>query len=69
MSALELHIKSAVGFAGKVPGGLKYTRDGDFVVYPLGSFIVLKNLQVRFLTAFHRFIALLTNPNPNPNYK
>lgn len=29
---------------GKITGGLHYTPDGKYVVYPLGSFLVLKNL-------------------------
>ncbi len=29
---------------GKIAGGLNYTPCGRYVVYPLGSFIVLKNL-------------------------
>lgn len=62
MSAMELKIKSVIGFngwrfsshklsnltflvlIGKVTGGLHYTPDGKYVVYPLGSFLVLKNL-------------------------
>lgn len=42
--ALELKIKSVIGFNGKIAGGLNYTPCGRYVVYPLGSFIVLKNL-------------------------
>eukprot|EP01038_Epipyxis_sp_PR26KG_P007264 gene7264-9903_t len=44
MSA-ELKIKSVIGFNGKVTGALSYTPCGKYIVYPLGSFIVLKNLQ------------------------
>jgi WD40 repeat protein len=31
-------------FVGKVAGALSYTPCGRYIVYPLGSFIVLKNL-------------------------
>jgi len=44
-SSLDLNIKTAVGFNGNVPGGLKYTTCGGFIVYPLGSYIVMKNLK------------------------
>ncbi len=31
-------------FEGKIAGALNYTPCGRYVVYPLGSFVVLKNL-------------------------
>jgi WD40 repeat protein len=31
-------------FAGKVHNGLQYTPCGKYILYPLGSFVVLKNL-------------------------
>jgi WD40 repeat protein len=30
---------------GKVRGGLHYTPCGKYIVFPLGSFVVLKNLK------------------------
>jgi WD40 repeat protein len=41
---MELKIKSVIGFNGKVVGGLHYTPCGRYVVYSLGSFVVLKSL-------------------------
>lgn len=41
----ELKIKSVIGFSGKVPGALHYTPCGKYIVYPLGSFVVVKNLK------------------------
>jgi cilia- and flagella-associated protein 52 len=45
MEPLELKIKSVIGFNGKVPGALHYTPCGGYVVYPLGSFLVIKNIK------------------------
>lgn len=42
--AAELRIKSVIGFNGKVLRGLHYTPCGKYIVYPLGSFIVIKNV-------------------------
>lgn len=39
-----LKIKSVIGFNGKVARSLHYTPCGRYLLYPLGSFIVLKNL-------------------------
>lgn len=44
MSAAALKIKSVIGFNGKVSRALHYTPCGKYIVYPLGSFLVLKNL-------------------------
>jgi hypothetical protein len=44
MSAAALKIKSVIGFNGKVTRALHYTPCGKYIVYPLGSFLVLKNL-------------------------
>lgn len=42
--SLDLKIKSVIGFNGKIARALSYTPCGKYIVYPLGSFIVLKNL-------------------------
>ena len=44
MSEPSLKIKSVIGFSGKVKGSLQYTPDGRYILFPLGSFVVLKNL-------------------------
>ena len=44
MSAAALKIKSVIGFNGKVSRSLHYTPCGKYIVYPLGSFLVVKNL-------------------------
>ena len=41
---IELKIKAVIGFNGKVPNSLSYTPCGQYVVYPLGSFVVIKSL-------------------------
>lgn len=43
---MELRIKSVIGFGGRVPNALKYTPCGNYLVYPLGSFVVIKNVKV-----------------------
>lgn len=63
--ALELKIKSVIGFSGKnnlfivvnimnndfelslgkVANTLKYTPCGNYIVYPMGSFVVIKNVK------------------------
>lgn len=45
MSIEQLHIKSCVGFNGKVTSGLKYSDCGEFAIYPLGTFIMLKSVK------------------------
>ena len=42
---------------GDVPNALQYTPCGKYIVYPLGSFIVIKNLQ----TQKESFLNLHTN--------
>jgi cilia- and flagella-associated protein 52 len=42
--AAPLKIKSVIGFNGKVARSLHYTPCGKYIVYPLGSFIVIKNV-------------------------
>jgi len=44
-SSDKLRLKSVIGFNGKIPNTLTYTRDNEYVVYPLGTFIVLKHLK------------------------
>ncbi|KAL9185278.1 hypothetical protein ACHAXT_003055 [Thalassiosira profunda] len=39
-----LSLRSAIGFTGSVAGGLHYTPCGKFVVFPLGSTVVLRSL-------------------------
>jgi WD40 repeat protein len=41
--ATDLQIAGIIGFSGDVPNGLKYTPCGNYIIYPLGSVIVLKN--------------------------
>lgn len=41
----DLRIKSIIGFNGKVQSALKYTPCGQYIVYPLGCFIVLKHIR------------------------
>jgi WD40 repeat protein len=41
----DLKIKSVIGFSGKVAGALNYSPCGNYIVYPLGSFVVLKNVK------------------------
>lgn len=45
MEVSPLKIKSVIGFNGKIRDALQYTPCGNYVVYPLGSFVVLKNLK------------------------
>ena len=40
----QLSLKSFIGFTGSVNGGLHYTRCGRFIVFPLGSVVVLRSL-------------------------
>ena len=40
-----LLLRSAIGFTGSVAGGLHYTPCGKFVVFPLGSVVVLRSLS------------------------
>lgn len=39
-----LSLQSVIGFTGSVAGGLQYTPCGKFVVFPLGSVVVLRAL-------------------------
>ena len=45
MASLSLSLKSAIGFSGNVASGLHYTPCGKFVVFPLGSVVVLRSLS------------------------
>jgi hypothetical protein len=38
-----LELRSVIGFAGGVPNGLIAHPDGETVMYPLGSTVVLRN--------------------------
>lgn len=48
----DLPLKSVIGFSGKVSGGLKYTRCGKFLVFPLGSVVALKSVTSNRLKFF-----------------
>ena len=43
--SVPLKIKSVIGFNGKISRALQYTPCGRYIVYPLGSFVVLKNIR------------------------
>jgi len=43
--AIELNPEAVIGFSGHVPNGLQYTPCGQYLVYPLGSIVVLKNIK------------------------
>jgi hypothetical protein len=63
MSASNLQIQSVIGFSGKVPHSLHYTPCGRYLVYPLGSFVVLKNLATEkeaFIDGHTNLISCLT---------
>ena len=63
MSASNLQIQSVIGFSGKVPHSLHYTPCGRYIVYPLGSFVVLKNLATEkeaFIDGHTNLISCLT---------
>jgi len=45
MAELELKIKAVIGFSGKIINSLHYSPCGKYVVYPLGSLVVVKNLK------------------------
>ena len=40
-----LDLKSIIGFEGRVRDGLVYHPDGEFILYPLGATIVVKNVR------------------------
>mmetsp|Transcript_29704 Transcript_29704/g.34974 ORF Transcript_29704/g.34974 Transcript_29704/m.34974 type:complete len:83 (+) Transcript_29704:78-326(+) len=40
---VDLKIGGVIGFSGNVPNGLKYTPCGNYMIYPLGSQIIVKN--------------------------
>lgn len=41
--AVDLKIAGVIGFSGNVPNGLKYTPCGTYMIYPLGSQIIVRN--------------------------
>ena len=41
---INLKIKAVIGFNGKATNSLSYTPCGQYVVYPLGCFVVIKSL-------------------------
>ena len=40
----KLELESAIGFGGKVAGGLHIHPDGKHVLYPIGSCIVIREI-------------------------
>ncbi|KAJ1434647.1 flagellar associated protein putative: flagellar associated protein [Ochromonadaceae sp. CCMP2298] len=42
--SVDLKIKSVIGFNGKIRQALLYSPCGKYLVYPLGSFVVVKNV-------------------------
>jgi WD40 repeat protein len=63
MATNDLKIKSVIGFTGKIVNGLKYTPCGQYLVYPLGAFIILKNIRTDkevFLEGHSQEISCLT---------
>jgi len=50
VDAVDLKISGVIGFTGEVSNGLFYTPCGGFVVYPLGSIIVVKNVESKAQT-------------------
>ena len=40
-----LDLQSIIGFEGRVRDGLIYHPDGEFILYPLGATIVVKNIR------------------------
>lgn len=62
-TAIDLKIKGVIGFSGAVHGGLHYTPCGIYLIYPLGSFIVIKNMRTEkeaFLDGHDREISCIT---------
>jgi WD40 repeat protein len=45
MTDIALKIKSVIGFSGQVRDSLSYTPCGKYLVYPLGSFVVIKSTR------------------------
>mmetsp|Transcript_14946 Transcript_14946/g.44290 ORF Transcript_14946/g.44290 Transcript_14946/m.44290 type:complete len:648 (-) Transcript_14946:150-2093(-) len=43
--AQNLEIEGVIGFSGNVPNGLNYTPCGNYVLFALGSIVVVKNTQ------------------------
>ena len=59
----SLQIQSVIGFSGKVSHALHYTPCGRYLVYPLGSFVVIKNLATEkeaFIDGHTNIISCLT---------
>lgn len=62
MSTLDLKINSVIGFSGQVVGALNYSPCGQYVVYPLGAFCVVKHIKSQkeaFLDGHSRPISCL----------
>lgn len=61
--ALELKVKSIIGFSGTVRGGLHYSPCGKYVIYPIGVMLVIKNLRTEkeaFLNGHSREVSCIT---------
>mmetsp|Transcript_25908 Transcript_25908/g.60608 ORF Transcript_25908/g.60608 Transcript_25908/m.60608 type:complete len:648 (+) Transcript_25908:65-2008(+) len=50
VDAVDLKISGVIGFTGEVANGLFYSPCGGFVVYPLGSIIVVKDVATNAQT-------------------
>jgi len=48
--AIDLKISGVIGFSGEVANGLTYSPCGNYVLYPLGSAIIVKNAKTNAQT-------------------
>jgi WD40 repeat protein len=39
----DLSLRNIIGFSGAVPNALKHIPNSDYVIYPLGSMLILKD--------------------------
>lgn len=46
MAQKSLPLQSVIGFGGGVVGGLQLHPDGEHLIYPLGSTVIIKNKSV-----------------------
>ena len=61
--ASQLKIKAVIGLSGKIQNSITYTSDGKYILYPLGSFIVFKNIKTEkeaFFDGHSHLISCLT---------
>lgn len=61
-----LPLVSVIGFGGHVPNGLVVHPDGDTVIYPLGSIVVLRSKsdsgKQQFLRGHSHEVTILGTP-------